>query len=641
MPESFNLIIEDDEGKRSVVPVELGEVSIGRLEGNTIRLDERNVSRSHARLSRENGTVYAEDLDSFNGIFINGDRVSGRTPVFSGDLIKIGDFQLAVEGDLPLRDQEPTKKTMVPGLETTEPDIRMGEDADVAIETAEVESQEVAAEAVPEESRAEATAIIHLDQVEDDSAGPRRSDAIAGQRAKLVCVSSNLAGSELEIPRTESVVGRTEENDVVIDHRSVSRNHAKILLHNNAYRVVDLGSANGTLVNGEQYAQVDLKAGDLVEFGHVKFRFVPPGERYEFTEQERALFRSAPDRSTAELDLRAPRRGVGFLRDNPWMTLVVLALSVGSAASLVWWLGLGSDVAPVEELAASATTTAEATEPKSAPDLGALLDRARQAIEERDWPRASRRVKQVLQIQPSHPEALRLEEVAEREGAAAAFYAAANDAIKQGRWADAWNALGEIGEDSHYNEQANPLREQVRGALVSEMLGEARDAITEKDWVRASDLVDEVEGLDPARLEPVDLRKRIAEGRAPPPPPKANKPRPARRPTPRVARVEAPPKPTPPKPAAPTAEPPADAKMLYMRGIQALNSGRMQDSITLFSKCVQVDRSFCFCYRALGIAYARTGNGPKAARYYKLYLKVCPTASDADDVRKLLKNYGG
>jgi len=46
------LIIEDDEGKAVVVPLIREEISIGRQEGNTIRLTERNVSRRHARLVR-------------------------------------------------------------------------------------------------------------------------------------------------------------------------------------------------------------------------------------------------------------------------------------------------------------------------------------------------------------------------------------------------------------------------------------------------------------------------------------------------------------------------------------------------------------------------------------------------------------
>jgi len=54
----LKLTIEDDEGKTTVIPVIRDEMTIGRQEGNTIRLTERNVSRKHARLLRQNGVVY-------------------------------------------------------------------------------------------------------------------------------------------------------------------------------------------------------------------------------------------------------------------------------------------------------------------------------------------------------------------------------------------------------------------------------------------------------------------------------------------------------------------------------------------------------------------------------------------------------
>ena len=60
----LKLVIQDDEGKTTVVPLVHDEITIGRQEGNTIRLTERNVSRRHARLSRQNGSLTIEDLES-------------------------------------------------------------------------------------------------------------------------------------------------------------------------------------------------------------------------------------------------------------------------------------------------------------------------------------------------------------------------------------------------------------------------------------------------------------------------------------------------------------------------------------------------------------------------------------------------
>ena len=70
----FKLVISDDEGKTTVVPLVRDEITIGRKEGNTIRLTERNVSRRHARIHRKSADYVLEDLASYNGIVVNGAR---------------------------------------------------------------------------------------------------------------------------------------------------------------------------------------------------------------------------------------------------------------------------------------------------------------------------------------------------------------------------------------------------------------------------------------------------------------------------------------------------------------------------------------------------------------------------------------
>src|SRR5205085_11463042 len=94
----MKLIIEDDEGRKTVVPLVREEVTIGRQDGNTIKLTERNVSRRHARLVRDNGFMVIEDLGSYNGIRVNGDRIAGPTKIKEGDLIEIGDYDLGIQG---------------------------------------------------------------------------------------------------------------------------------------------------------------------------------------------------------------------------------------------------------------------------------------------------------------------------------------------------------------------------------------------------------------------------------------------------------------------------------------------------------------------------------------------------------------
>ena len=94
----YKLIIEDDEGKTTIVPLIRDEITIGRKEGNTIRLTERNVSRRHAKLSKSNGSVFIEDLQSSNGTFLNGMRLAPHTlaPISDRDALQIGPYVFAL-----------------------------------------------------------------------------------------------------------------------------------------------------------------------------------------------------------------------------------------------------------------------------------------------------------------------------------------------------------------------------------------------------------------------------------------------------------------------------------------------------------------------------------------------------------------
>ena len=76
--------------------------------------------------------------------------------------------------------------------------------------------------------------------------------------AKLVVISSNFAGQEFPLTRREMVIGRGEDCDIIIDHRSVSQKHAKVVRESTGgeYKIVDLKSKNGVKVSGEDYRAV-------------------------------------------------------------------------------------------------------------------------------------------------------------------------------------------------------------------------------------------------------------------------------------------------------------------------------------------------------------------------------------------------
>ena len=97
---ALRLIIEDEEGATTIVPLGEEEVTIGREPGNTIQLTEQNVSRQHARLHQGTDGWVIEDLESYNGVKVNGIPISQPTLLREGDLIQIADYHLTLTDDI-------------------------------------------------------------------------------------------------------------------------------------------------------------------------------------------------------------------------------------------------------------------------------------------------------------------------------------------------------------------------------------------------------------------------------------------------------------------------------------------------------------------------------------------------------------
>ena len=75
--------------------------------------------------------------------------------------------------------------------------------------------------------------------------------------------------------RPETSIGRTEGNDVVLNHPSVSRKHAKIESRGETWWIVDLKSTNGIKVNGNAVAEAQVNPGDKILIGSVQLELKP------------------------------------------------------------------------------------------------------------------------------------------------------------------------------------------------------------------------------------------------------------------------------------------------------------------------------------------------------------------------------
>lgn len=80
-------------------------------------------------------------------------------------------------------------------------------------------------------------------------------------------------GTRVELGRDPTILGRLSACEVTIHDPNVSRRHAEIRPSGDGFRVIDLGSTNGTRVNGIRISERDLVDGDEVSLGHTTVTF--------------------------------------------------------------------------------------------------------------------------------------------------------------------------------------------------------------------------------------------------------------------------------------------------------------------------------------------------------------------------------
>jgi len=565
----MKLIIEDDEGRRTVIPVVRDELTIGRNESNMVRLMEKNVSRRHARLVKEDGHFFIEDLNSFTGVRVNGEKVQGKRVVHEGDLIQISEYDLSLQAS-------PEEQREGLGGEQPEPALAHKEIAAPA-EDATVASAELKARREAE------TAVIRLSDLPrgDDGAGPT-IDVPEDRRPKLVGISGSYRGKELVLDRTPIRLGRSEENDIELDHPSISRTHCRLHLDNGTWKVMDAWSSNGVRVNGEPYAAIGLRYGDVLEIGHLRFAFVLPGQPFKLPSEFAPM--SGPPQ---------PRRGTALL-------VAGCVAFVGLLAGGVWYFA----------------------RPRADEGVEVVPD----SVHERKF---ALRAADAALAAHHYGEALRDHEVARHAGATAAELRNYNQVVAEARSEDLSREMESAAAAQDFEKARKLLGELTSaGTYHGRKAAEKAEAITAgyvNLHVAAAALAkgkDNAACLSEAQLalqanpQSRDARSLAEACKAPPPPSTRS-----------AVRAAAPAKPIAAASVARASSPARDgeALKLFDEGNRTLQGPPADPAaaVVVYQKALSLHPSQALLgriYRALGIAYARQGNLDEGARYYRLYL---------------------
>jgi pSer/pThr/pTyr-binding forkhead associated (FHA) protein len=82
-----------------------------------------------------------------------------------------------------------------------------------------------------------------------------------------------VAGEPYALGERALVIGRAQECDITLDDPSVSRRHAEVRIEGDGFAITDLGSTNGTQLNGQRVQTARLAPGDRISIGQTELRF--------------------------------------------------------------------------------------------------------------------------------------------------------------------------------------------------------------------------------------------------------------------------------------------------------------------------------------------------------------------------------
>lgn len=309
--------LKGDDGRHDIALT--GALSVGRGRDCDLTLDDAEASRMHARFVVENGQVFLEDLNSSNGTWVNGGRVTARTELKAGDSVLIGThtLRLFINGEGTPAEDDAT--------------VLSHEDATVLAGSANGTGAGAAplpGSDIPwaDEDTGDHTVAFAVNAQSTVPAVARQDT----EEAHLVIIDETGEIADvfaLDSGQTVWRIGRKASCDIQLNHDTVSELHCELQNEpdKGRWRAVNSLSTNKLVVNGRECLRTYLEEGDQIRLGAITVVFFAasgaakaPGRR---NQREAKGGAEASARSSLKPALLG---GIGLL--------------LVAAAALAWWL---------------------------------------------------------------------------------------------------------------------------------------------------------------------------------------------------------------------------------------------------------------------------------------------------------------
>ncbi|MGQ0508513.1 MAG: FHA domain-containing protein [Myxococcaceae bacterium] len=317
---------------------------------------------------------------------------------------------------------------------------------------------------------------------------PRRSAPAGGSVALLACRAGPCAGQEFALNGAEILIGRATASDIAIPDTSVSRKHLRLRWTSEGWTATDLGSGNGTLVNGESIrGETLLHSGDLLLVGDTELTF---SESWVERGEARLRRRSRMIPVSLHEDEPTPLSGTWALRG---LVLLLAVLICGLGYRLV-----------TQRRAVQARQAAAATE-RARQKVSAVLEDVKKLIMAGKYKAAKTRLNGVTAAEDQRALVAMYRESCAKEIPNEELLEAARTELAKDLPGSAKQALRKIPTNTLQMNLVAEVDRLVQAKLKSRLM-EASEAFRRSEYQVAIDLTDDLLQGMPGNREVTDLR---------------------------------------------------------------------------------------------------------------------------------------
>lgn len=228
-------------------------VTIGRLPENTISIANMGVSRRHVRIEEDSeGNYMISDLNSLNGTYLNGKKISKAAPLRSGDKIVIGKYTIAYEEESAEVDADATRTSISTAAATGNSSDNKDEEFEIAMTPTKTATQ---------------------------WGGQIRTQQLANGKGNNPILIETGRHIVYELYKSNMSIGNSEKDDIFVVNMMVGKATAQVIiekkkdgLYINAQKYKGKAKVNGQVIKSHL-----LKHKDRIEVGSSTFRYMENG----------------------------------------------------------------------------------------------------------------------------------------------------------------------------------------------------------------------------------------------------------------------------------------------------------------------------------------------------------------------------